>query len=239
MSIFYSSLKNILFLDIETAAGYPAYHLMPPALQKAWEHKASYVAPGLCPAEAYSQKAGIYAEFGKVITIGIGFMYEDKKQLFFKTKALANEHEQALLASFNLLLSRHYRNTKVLFCAHNGKEFDYPYLCRRMLTHRLALPAPLKIMGKKPWEISHLDTMEMWKFGDHKHYTSLELLCTLLDIPSSKSQLDGSKVNSVYYDRQGLSQIAAYCVEDVIATGQLYLRLHNKPLIEEERIIRI
>jgi DNA polymerase elongation subunit (family B) len=125
---------------------------------------------------------------------------------------------------------------KTKLCAHNGKEFDFPYLSRRMLVNSITLPSLLHLSGAKKWEVPHLDTMEMWKFGDYKHYTSLDLLLALFNIPSSKSEMDGSKVNGVYYQEKDLKKIATYCVSDVVAIAQLYLKMKNLPLIEERNI---
>jgi uncharacterized protein YprB with RNaseH-like and TPR domain len=122
-------------------------------------------------------------------------------------------------------------------CAHNGKEFDFPYLCRRMLVNDLSLPSVLNMMGKKPWEVGHLDTMEMWKFGDHKHYTSLDLLLAIFNIQSSKGVMDGSMVSKVYYQEGALDKIAEYCVGDVVAIAQLYLKMKGLAVIKAENII--
>ncbi len=240
MSNFFTSLKNILFLDIETASGEKTYESLSERHQKAWNHKASLISSEKTPEELYFTKAGVYAEFGKVIAIGIGFFFLDEAQKWnFKVKCFSGDNEQELLTDFIHLIEQKYKGKKLIFCAHNGKEFDYPYLCRRMLINGLDIPRPLNLTGKKSWEVDHLDTMELWKFGDRKNYTSLELLSTIFDIPGSKTDLDGSRVNEAYYLENGLERIARYCAEDVLVTAQLYLKLHNKPLILNENITRI
>jgi len=163
----------------------------------------------------------------------------DNNELSFKVKCFSGENENKILTEFINLLDTKYKGKKLIFCAHNGKEFDYPYLCRRMLVNSLDLPKPLNLTGKKSWEVIHLDTLDLWKFGDRKNFASLELLTSLFDIPGSKFDLDGSMVNTVYYHENGIERIARYCTEDVLATAQLYLKLHNKTLIEKENIIRI
>jgi predicted PolB exonuclease-like 3'-5' exonuclease len=240
MSDFFTSLKNILFIDIETASGFKTFEALNDRMKKAWAHKASLINSEKTPEELYFGKAGIYAEFGKVIAIGVGFFFTDEnKKQNFKVKCFYDDDETILLTNFIQLIETKYKNKKLIFCAHNGKEFDYPYLCRRMLVNALDIPKPLNLTGKKPWEVVHLDTLDMWKFGDRKNYTSLDLLTTLFDIPGSKNDLDGSRVNEVYYHENGLERIARYCTDDVLATAQIYLRLHNKPLIKRSNIFKI
>ncbi len=240
MSKLFIPLENILFIDIETVSDLPTFESLNDRMKKAWLHKASLIDKEASAAELYFKKAAIYAEFGKVIAIGAGFFFTDEnKKTSFKVKCFSDHNEQKILAEFKELIETKYKNKKLIFCAHNGKEFDYPYLCRRMLINSISIPKQLNLSGKKSWEVEHLDTLEMWKFGDRKNYTSLDLLTALFDIPGSKNDLDGSKVNDVYYLENGLDRIAHYCTDDVIALAQLYLKLHNKPLIEKENVIRI
>ena len=241
MTNFFNSLKNILFIDIETASGERTYSDLSERMKKAWDHKASLLDRETSAGDLYFRKAGIYAEFGKIITIGTGFFFTDEnKEWNFKVKCFSGHREKELLSDFIQLINHKYGNKKLVFCAHNGKEFDYPYLCRRMLINGLNIPRALNLTGKKSWQIEHLDTLELWKFGDHKNYTTLDLLTTIFDIPGSKNDLNGSQVNEVYYfEEEGLERIARYCTEDVLATAQLYLKLHNKQLIKKGNIIRI
>lgn len=188
------------------------------------------------PDELYEERAAIYAEFGKVIVIGLGYFAEqDHRNTELRVTAIYGHDEQSLLQNFQRLLNDKFPAGYCL-CAHNGREFDYPYLCRRMLVHNIALPEVLKIEGKKPWEIPHLDTLDMWKFGDRKSFTSLQLLSALFGITSPKEDIDGSMVNGVYYKTGDLERIAKYCMNDVIATAQLYRRMNNQPVIPEEAI---
>jgi hypothetical protein len=236
-------LKNLLFIDIETASSEENFTALSTPLQQHWERKASFFRneEDIPVDQLYDEKAAIYAEFGKVIVISMGFFLLNKnKELSLRVTSLANHNEKELLSQFKSIIETKFDQDELLYCAHNGKEFDYPYLCRRLLINNLSIPSSLNMMGKKPWETQHLDTMEMWKFGDRKNYTSLDLLAGLFDIPSSKTGLDGSQVNHVYYNEEnGLDRIAEYCRGDVIVTAQLYLRMHNLPLILPENITNV
>lgn len=231
--------RNILFIDIETVACSPSYDSLSERLKTQWARKASYFRQRdnqLTDEELFHERAGIYAEFGKVIVIAIGkFSMNDAGERTLRTRSFANHDEGALLREFSGVLAK-MDQAQVRFCAHNGKEFDYPYLSRRLLVQGIPLPESLNLSGKKPWEIGHLDTLEMWKFGDYKHYTSLDLLATLFDIPTSKGDMDGSKVNEVYYREQDLKKIAEYCTSDVVVVSQLFLRLKGQPLVEKQNI---
>lgn len=232
--------RNILFIDIETVACTPSYDSLDERLKVQWARKASFFrqrAEEQTDEELFHERAGIYAEFGKIIVIGIGKLAtNDAGERTLKTKYFANHDEAKLLTEFKTALEK-MDQAQIKLCAHNGKEFDYPYLSRRMLVQGISLPAVLNLSGKKSWDIPHLDTLEMWKFGDYKHYTSLDLLATLFNIPTSKGDMDGSKVNEVYYRGQDLKKIAEYCVGDVVAVAQLFLKLKACPLVEEKNII--
>ncbi|XOV92766.1 MAG: 3'-5' exonuclease [Bacteroidota bacterium] len=232
------SLRNILIVDIETVALEKDYARIPDGLKKHWERKAGFIRneEELTPDELFSERAGIYAEFGKVIVIAFGFFHEEDGKVTFRAKSLAADNEKELLNDFKKVLLK-FDQQELKLCAHNGKEFDFPYLCRRMLINDIRLPDVLDTGGKKPWEVNHVDTLEMWKFGDRKNYTSLDLLTTIFDIPSNKTDMDGSMVNEVYYNEDnGLKRIEQYCLGDVIATAQLYLRLNSLPTIANENI---
>lgn len=231
--------KKILFIDIETVAGSSSFQELDPLWQTLWEKKALSLKAGdpqVNADELYEERGAIYAEFGKVVVIGLGyFLPATSGAAQLRVTALYNQDENALLTTFQRLLNEKFHQGYCL-CAHNGKEFDYPYLCRRMLVNGISLPELLKIEGKKPWEIPHLDTLEMWKFGDRKSFTSLQLLTALFGIPSPKDDIDGSMVNEVYYQSNDLERIARYCMNDVVATAQLYRKLYNEPLIPDGAI---
>lgn len=233
-----AELRDILFLDIETVAATSEYSLLEERLKAQWLRKASFFKQreeGVTDEDMYNERAGIYAEFGKIIVIGVGkFIENENGQLTLKTKALFDHDEKKLLESFKSLLEKMDANAKL--CAHNGKEFDFPYLSRRMLVNEIGLPALLNFAGKKPWDVPHLDTMELWKFGDYKHYTSLDLLAAIFNIPTSKSGMDGSQVNGVYYQEKDLNKIAEYCVRDVVAVAQVYLKMSGMSAIPQQQI---
>lgn len=233
MADFFDQLGDILFLDIETASQTAKFEELDPRLQEEWIKKERLIRmenPGeIPPGSLYFDRAGIHAEFGQVICAGVGYFQAKKKdkKLIFRSKIFGDSDERELLLSLNELLSK----KKWVLCAHNGKEFDFPYLCRRMLILGIALPEPLQIAGKKPWEVRHLDTMEMWKFGDYKHYTRLELLAAVFGIPTSKDGIDGSQVNSTFYYENDLERIKKYCLRDVEVTARIYMAMH--PQLDE------
>jgi DNA polymerase elongation subunit (family B) len=233
-------LKNILFLDIETASLSETFGALPERLKEHWSKKASRIskAEDIDLEKSYFDKAAIYAEFGKVICIGVGGFYE-KEDLIFKTKTLVADDEKSLLSIFKNLVENHPAKDNLILCAHNGREFDFPYLCRRMLINGIKLPNILDITTKKPWEVMHIDTLEFWKFGDYKNYTSLDLLASVFDIPGSKNLMDGSEVNQEYYKNKNLQKIAEYCREDVVVLAQLYLKLNGRDILEDKNIHRV
>ncbi|MDX1603651.1 MAG: 3'-5' exonuclease [Salinimicrobium sediminis] len=232
------ALKNLLFLDIETVPENADFSELSEEKQKLWEHKSQYQRKEeFTPAEFYD-RAGIWAEFGKIVCISVGhFAFQGEKRTF-RTTTFHGEEKQ-LLQDFRNLLDGHFARPQHLLCAHNGKEFDFPYIARRMLIHNLELPNKLNLFGKKPWEVPHLDTLELWKFGDYKHFTSLKLLCNVLGIPSPKEDIDGSEVRNVYYIENDLDRIIRYCERDVVAIAQVILKLRQEPLLEEDEVLSV
>lgn len=227
------NLSNILFLDIETVPRWDSYENMPSEFKTFWDHKTSFFSntDQLSEKELYN-RAGIYAEFGKIVCISVAYVAQGK----LKVKSFYGDDEKSLLLDFANLLNSYFNKDYHQLCAHNGKEFDYPYIARRMVVQGIELPALLDISGKKPWEVRLLDTMELWKFGDYKSYTSLALLCAVFNLPTSKDDIDGSEVASVYWEEKNLNRIVTYCQKDVITIVQLFLRYQNKPIIEKENI---
>lgn len=230
------NLEKVLFLDIETAAQQPDFEHLSEDYKKHWTQKSGFLSKEDETPEELYHKAGIYAEFGKIICISVGFIAfkEGRKQL--RIKSYYGHDEKELLVSFFDLLNEHFNTPNHLLCAHNGKEFDFPYIARRALVNGLKLPVTLDLAGKKPWEVQHLDTLHLWKFGDFKHYTSLSLLTTIFDIPTPKDDIDGSMVNEVYWKEKDLDRIVIYCQKDVVALTQLFLRFRNDSLIDENDI---
>lgn len=220
-------LRDILFLDIETVASTSDYETLDERLKTQWARKAIFFKRerDQTDEQIYHERAGIYAEFGKIICIAVGkFIETESGELGLKTKAYYGDNESVLLTDFKNMVEK-MDPASLKLCAHNGREFDYPYLCRRFLVNCISLPPALNIMGKKAWEVQHLDTLDMWKFGDYKHYTSLDLLAAIFNIASSKDGIDGSKVNAVYYQEKNLAKIKEYCVRDVVVLAQLFLKL--------------
>ena len=225
-------LGNLMVLDIETAPQYRDFDEIPEHFQKLWELKTQYQRKEETAREFYG-RAGIWAEFGKIICISVG-IFAGGKKTSLRVKSFSAEGEKTLLEEFSALLAS--QPASLILCAHNGKEFDFPYICRRMLINGVRVPTQLEISGRKPWEINHLDTMELWKFGDYKNYTSLSLLTAIFDIPTPKDDIDGSQVGHVYWMENDLDRICVYCEKDVIATAQLLRRYRGEELITDDCI---
>ncbi len=234
-------IQNILFLDIETVSQYPTYHHLPGPWKELWDSKSNALLKhheGATNETIYS-RAAIYAEFGKIITISCGIITGTGKGKHISLKSFCGDNEAVILAEFIIMLNRWCCADPKFLCAHNGKEFDFPYLCRRMLINGLEIPGILNTAGKKPWEVTHLDTMELWKFGDFKNFTSLVLLTQALGLPSPKDDIDGSMVGDIYWGtgrEAGIKRITEYCQKDVVAAAQVYLRIHGEELIDPSNI---
>lgn len=225
--------SQVLFLDIETVSAHPKYDDLSERMKKLWEKKSQKIKKAETEtAEELYPRAAIYAEFGKIIVISVGFLNGNE----FRLKSFYGDDEKILLQEFAELLNRYYNYPDSMLCAHNGKEFDFPYIARRMILNGIELPLILQMAGKKPWEIKHLDTMELWKFGDYKNYTSLDLLTAIFDIPTPKDDIDGSMVGEVYWQQNDLERIKEYCQKDVLAIAQLMRRYLNEPLIADENV---
>ncbi|HZV72002.1 MAG TPA: 3'-5' exonuclease [Saprospiraceae bacterium] len=241
------SLQHILFLDVETVSQHREFHEMDEHGKQLWQQKIGFMArrddhPWSEEdfAQSYKERAAIYAEFGKVIVISAGIITlgEDNTQNL-RIKSFYGHNEAEVLEAFNYILQKNFndQNTHVL-CGHNIREFDIPYLCRRLTVHGIELPSLINISGKKPWEIKFIaDTLELWKYGDHKNFTSLDLLAYSLGIPSPKDVMDGSMVGNAYWEENRLEEIKQYCEKDVVTVAQVWLRLNNYPVLTEEQIV--
>lgn len=243
-------LRKILFIDIETVSQGKMLSELPERMQDLWAKKSRYFLKDYDESIeidekyslSYSDKAAIFAEFGKIICISVGVLYRKEDGNYgFRVKSFSGEDEKELLITFSDLLSKHYNDpARFYLCGHNIREFDVPYICRRMVVNRLALPDIVNLSGKKPWETKHLiDTLELWKFGDIKHFTSLDLLTAILDIPSPKDDIDGSQVGKVYWEQKNLPRIVDYCEKDVVTVANLLLRFQGLELIDPEAISKI
>ncbi len=239
-------LRRCLFIDIETASEFPDYESMPDDKKSFWNLKSEQIKKygredeqDLTPVAHYTKKAGIFAEFARVVCISMGFLhFEDDEPVKMRIKSLAGEDEAEILNDFSRLLVNHYNDPEnSSICGHNIKEFDIPFLCRRMVINGVKLPPVLDISGKKPWQTNHImDTMDMWRFGDYKHYTSLGLLATTLGIPTPKDDIDGSMVGKVFWEDQDIDRIVTYCQKDVATTVNIVLKFSGKPVLEGDKV---
>ena len=229
------NLENLLFLDIETVPETESYSELSEDKQKLWDSKSKYQRKEDYSPEDFYDRAGIWAEFGKIICISVGYFTEVNSVRRFRVTSFYGD-EHGLLLEFKALIETHFSKPKHLLCAHNGKEFDFPYIARRMVIHKISLPLKLNLFGKKPWEVPHLDTLELWKFGDFKHYTSLKLLTSVLGILSPKDDIDGSEIFRVYYEEKNIERIVTYCQKDTIAVAQVILRLRGETVLEADEI---
>ena len=231
-------LENILFLDIETVPEVESFTDLDEELQLLWDHKTQYQRRDEASAEDFYNRAGIWAEFGKIICISVGyFNFKNDIRNFRVTSFFGDEVK--ILKDFSQLLNDHFSGPNHLLCGHNAKEFDLPFIARRMIINKISLPSKLNLVGKKPWEIPHLDTLEMWKFGDYKHFTSLKLLAKILGIPSPKDDIDGSEVATVYYKENDIDRIVTYCEKDTLTVAQIFLRMRNEEILIPEEILSV
>ncbi|MBZ0327774.1 MAG: 3'-5' exonuclease [Altibacter sp.] len=229
------NLEHILFLDIETVPLHEQFKDLETPAKALWELKTQYQRKEEFTAEEFYDRAGIWAEFGKIICISVGYFTFKGDIRNFRVTSFHGE-EVTILKEFKSLLEHHFNKPQHLLCAHNGKEFDFPYIARRMIINGIDIPFKLNLFGKKPWEIPHLDTMELWKFGDYKTFTSLKLMAYVLGIPSPKDDIDGSQVRDVFYNDKDIDRIIEYCEKDTITVAQIFLRLRNEEQLSDDEI---
>lgn len=242
-----SPLHNILFLDVETVSQHSHFEGLDARGRGLWQQKIGFMARRDDHAwaeddfaQSYTDKAAIYAEFGKIIVISAGIISQTEGSgPSLRIKSFYGHEEKAVLEQFSAILAKNFNDPNAhILCGHNIREFDIPYLCRRMTIHEISLPTLFNITGKKPWEVKYIaDTMELWKYGDHKNFTSLDLLAYTLGIPSPKNEMDGSKVGQAYWQEDRLEEIKQYCERDVVTVAQVYLRLNNLPLLSEGQVV--
>jgi len=228
-------MTDLLILDIETVPQSPQFDTLSEEWQSLWVDKISKIMPDITAEESYRARAGILAEFGKIICISTGYFYENEdKETCLRIKSIYGDNETELLKSFIGLCEKYMASRgEMQFAGHNIREFDIPYICRRMLINGMGLPGFLQLNDKKPWEVKMMDTMQWWKFGDYKNYVSLHLLATVLGIPTSKTDMDGNMVQDVYYKENNLPRIVEYCQRDVVVTANIILRYKGKPILTE------
>ena len=232
-------LNDILFLDIETVPEKEQWNELSKETQELFEKKTHYQRKEEHTAEEFYERAGIWAEFGKIICISVGYFVAVQNKKKLRLTSFFGDDEHQILTDFKVLLETYFTKKSHVLCAHNGKEFDFPFITRRMIIHQIELPHKLNLFGKKPWEVPHLDTLEMWKFGDYKQYTSLKLLTAILGISSPKDDIDGSEIANVYYKEKNLQRIVTYCEKDTIAVAQILLRFNNQELLKEKDIVSV
>jgi len=233
------ALDQLLLLDIETTPAAPAIEHLSEDMQQLWREKITKTAPVSGNEDsAYADRAGIYAEFGKIVCISVGFFSLENNRYQLRLKSFYDDDEAVVLSGFLELINKFYaKYPRFQFAGHNIKEFDIPFICRRSVIHQLSLPQPLQLHGFKPWEIPMLDTLQLWRFGDFKHYISLKLLTAVMGIDTPKDDIDGSMVGKVYWEERDLERIAAYCQKDVLAVAQLLLKFKRLPALTQEDII--
>ncbi|WP_298766818.1 3'-5' exonuclease [uncultured Polaribacter sp.] len=230
-----TKLTNILFLDIETVPQEENWEDVSETLKELFTKKTAYQRKEEIAVEDFYERAGIWAEFGKIVCISVGYFVENK----FRVTSFYGNDEGQILRDFKKILEKHFSKPSQVLCAHNGKEFDFPFIARRMIVHGIELPNKLNLFGKKPWEVPHLDTLELWKFGDYKHYTSLKLLTEILGIPSPKDDIDGSEVAKVYYKEKNIERIVKYCEKDTVAVAQVLLKFNNQEILNAKDIVSV
>jgi len=231
-------LENLLLIDIETVSQYPSFEELNDEWKKLWEEKVQRQLPeNVSMAEFYPKRAGVMAEFSKVICISVGYFKKEGKTFHLRVKSFFGDDEKMLLQDFVTALQKMEANAnKWSFTGHNIKEFDIPFICRRLLINGLPLPAFLDFQNKKPWETNMIDTFQYWRFGDYKHYTSLKLLAAALHVPSPKDDIDGSLVGEVYWVEKNLERIVTYCQKDVVTTANIVLRFKGLPLLAADEV---
>lgn len=232
-------LFDLFLIDIETVPQVSNINELSGEGRKLFFDKISKTMPEKFDEEdMYLKKAGILAEFGKVICISLGFFFKDKAdRICLKIKSISGHNEKVLLDEFIAITDKFFQHkNRFQFAGHNIREFDVPFLCRRMVINQIQLPTYLHIYGAKPWDISMTDTLQWWKFGDYKNYISLHLLANILGVPTSKDDIDGSMVQHVYYKDNNLQRIVNYCQKDVVVVAQVIQRFKNLPLVKAENI---
>jgi len=231
-------LEHILFLDIETVPEHESFDLLDTETRELYSLKTQYQRKDDFTPEEFYDRAGIWAEFGKIVCLSAGYFTFRGDIRHFRVTSFCGE-ETKILKDFSNLLNNHFNQPQHIMCGHNAKEFDFPFIARRMIINSLPIPPKLNLFGKKPWEVPHLDTMELWKFGDFKSYTSLKLLTKILGIPSPKGDIDGSQVGHVFHVEKDIDRIVTYCEKDVVAVAQVLLRMRREDLLIEEEVIHV
>lgn len=231
------SIYDILFLDIETVPEKESFQMLSDIEKELWEEKTKWQRKDEIKAEDFYKNAAILAEFGKIICIGVGYFKKTSQGRIFRTRAIYSHREKEILEEFSQMLNMHYNTPQKRLCGHNAKEFDFPYICRRLLINNMPIPQILNLSGKKPWQVPHYDTMDMWRFGDYKHYVSIKLLTHILGVPTPKDDIDGGDIAEVYYRENNLEKIATYCIKDTVALARVFLRFTQQQQLQDKDIV--
>jgi uncharacterized protein YprB with RNaseH-like and TPR domain len=232
-------LENLILIDIETVPQSPQFDLLDNGWKQLWEEKTQRSIPDFTSAEEfYPQRAGVMAEFAKIVCISMGYFHKQGNVMQLRIKSFYGDDEKLLLQNFIATVNQiEAKNGKWSFAGHNIKEFDIPFICRRLLINSLPLPAYLNFQNMKPWDTNIVDTFQYWRFGDYKNYTSLKLLAAALGVPSPKDDIDGSMVAEVYWKEKNIDRIATYCQKDVLTTANIILRFKKMPLLKEDEVV--
>jgi DNA polymerase elongation subunit (family B) len=235
------SLENLFLLDIETVSSKENFHLLEVEWKDLWVEKIKRnLHPDMTAEDLYIQKAAILAEFARVVCISYAYLKKENEDWEIRIKSIYGHDEKELLMEFSqTILKLPSKKKQWIFTGHNIKEFDIPFLCRRMLANQLSIPQQMDFQNQKPWDTPILDTLQLWRFGDYKNYTSLKLLAAVLGVPSPKDDIDGSQVGNVYWKENDLERIARYCEKDVLTLGNIMLRFHGLPLLKENQIMLV
>lgn len=232
-------LKNVLFIDIETVPQFAAYEYLEENWKKLWSKKMNrYINEDVTAADVY-ERAGFHSEFGKIVCISAGCIVQNNEDSGFRVKSYYGEDEKNILIEFSDMLNKNFNSDECYLCAHNGKDFDYPYISRRCLINGIPIPSIIDVTGRKPWEIRLLDTMDLWRFGDYKNFASLDLLAAVFGLASPKTEMDGSMVGKVFWLEKNLEQIKNYCQKDVVTMAQLLMRFKGMELLKDENVVYI
>lgn len=235
--------EDLIIIDIETASIHPDFQHMDDVWKNLWEEKVARSLPEkITAAEFYPLRAGVMAEFSKIICISMGY-FNREESLHMRVKSFYGHDEGVLLKGFLATLNKIENiNNNWCFAGHNIKEFDIPFICRRLLVNGIALPKYLDFQNMKPWETNIVDTFQYWRFGDYKNFTSLKLLAATMGVPSPKDDIDGSMVGELYWSgdeeqrASNLKRIAVYCQKDVVTTGNIILRFKNLEMVHPDDI---
>ncbi|MDQ2719787.1 MAG: ribonuclease H-like domain-containing protein [Bacteroidota bacterium] len=233
------AIENLFLIDIETVSEKEHFHFLDDEWKDLWKEKNIKNLPLNTSAEEYyPMRAAILAEFAKIVCISFGYFKKENNEWQLRIKSVCSENESDILSQFIATLKQlHSNNQQWIFTGHNIKEFDVPFLCRRMLVNGISIPPYIDFQNMKPWETPVLDTLHLWRFGDYKHYTSLKLLAAALGVPSPKDDIDGSMVGDVFWKEKNLKRISDYCQKDVVTVANVMLRFKGLPLLKDEQII--